>query len=242
MAIRVLAKSFRPSSSLASPRGAIFQLLRTNSNQSGAAAAATRGATGNPPLDGGSSGVDLTKDDNLGVIDNASMGRRGRIRAPVPQLHQPEGIFDLWSPYAPSRSMRQMVETMNRILDPGFFRGLDNGLYIGRMPWDIVDGKDAFHLRLDMPGFNKEDVKVHVEDEELVIKAERSGSGSAGGGGGDEPGSVFDIQRSVNTRMALPPEAARDKIKAELKNGVLAIVLPKEQVPEEKKRVAVDVA
>ena len=89
---------------------------------------------------------------------------------------------------------------------------------------DIKDEGDHYLLEAELPGFEKEDIKVNVEDGYLTISAERKNETEEKKENGyirreRRFGSFsrsFDVT-SVNT----------DSITAEYKNGVLALNLPK---------------
>nr|AEX97053.1 small heat shock protein [Copaifera officinalis] len=136
----------------------------------------------------------------------------------------PFGLLDPWSPM---RTMRQMLDTMDRIFEdtmafPGRSRGGVSGGEI-RAPWDIKHEEDEIKMRFDMPGLSKDDVKVSVEDDVLVIRGEHR----------KEEGDDSWMSRShssYDTRLQLPENCEKDKVKAELKNGVLYITVPKTKV------------
>ena len=44
---------------------------------------------------------------------------------------------------------------------------------MGKIPWAIKDGQKDYKMRFNMPGMNKNDVKVWVEENMLVVKAEK---------------------------------------------------------------------
>ncbi|CAH8382324.1 unnamed protein product [Eruca vesicaria subsp. sativa] len=82
--------------------------------------------------------------------------------------------------------------------------------------WDVKEKDDALHLRIDMPGLSREDVKLSLEENNiLVIKGE-------GDEEEEEDGGKF------SSRIGLSENVYKtDEIKAEMKNGVLKVVVPK---------------
>ncbi|XP_049393997.1 small heat shock protein, chloroplastic [Solanum stenotomum] len=146
----------------------------------------------------------------------------------------PFGVLD---PMSPMRTMRQMIDTMDRLFeDTMTFPGRNRASGAGeiRTPWDIHDDENEIKMRFDMPGLSKEDVKVSVENDVLVIKG-----GHKKEEGGKDEHSWGRNYSPYDTRLSLPDNVEKDKIKAELKNGVLFISIPKTKV--EKKVVDVQI-
>ncbi|KAI5405424.1 Small heat shock protein, partial [Lathyrus oleraceus] len=141
----------------------------------------------------------------------------------------PFGLLDPWSPM---RSMRQMLDTMDRIFEdaitiPG--RNIGGGEI--RVPWEIKDEEHEIRMRFDMPGVSKEDVKVSVEDDVLVIKSDHREEN-----GGEDCWSRKSYS-CYDTRLKLPDNCEKEKVKAELKDGVLYITIPKTKI----ERTVIDV-
>ncbi|XAR66133.1 hypothetical protein NMG60_11012235 [Bertholletia excelsa] len=86
-----------------------------------------------------------------------------------------------------------------------------------RRGWDARDTDDGLYLRMDMPGLGKEHVMVSVEQNTLIIEGEAEKESDE-----EESGQRY------TSRIALPEKIYKiDQIKAEMKNGVLKVVVPK---------------
>lgn len=113
---------------------------------------------------------------------------------------------------------------MDRLLEDTM--AMPSGTGSIRAPWDVMEDENEIKMRFDMPGLRKEDVKVSVEDNMLVIKGEHKKEE----GSGDQNSWGKRSYSSYNTKLQLPENCEVDKIKAELKDGVLYISIPKTKV------------
>ncbi|KAH7415961.1 hypothetical protein KP509_14G068800 [Ceratopteris richardii] len=127
-------------------------------------------------------------------------------------------------------SLMQMMDTMDRVFssaEPLSFGGLRS-----RTPWDAMEDDKCFKIRMDMPGMTKNDVKITVEDGDLVVKAEHNKSE-----GEDDWSSR--ASGTYNARIKLPDNIEIDAIKAEVKDGVLKVIAPKTGT-KQKREVKID--
>uniref|UniRef100_A0A2P2QPG2 Uncharacterized protein MANES_14G036000 n=1 Tax=Rhizophora mucronata TaxID=61149 RepID=A0A2P2QPG2_RHIMU len=128
-------------------------------------------------------------------------------------------LSEVFDPFSPTRSLSQVLNVMDQLMDNPFLsasRGIGGGVGV-RRGWDVREAEDALHLRIDMPGLDKENVKVSVEQGTLVIRGEGPKEFD-----GEESG------RRYSSRIDLPEKIYNtDQIKAEMKNGVLQVMVPK---------------
>ncbi|HEX5071477.1 MAG TPA: Hsp20/alpha crystallin family protein [Vicinamibacterales bacterium] len=81
---------------------------------------------------------------------------------------------------------------------------------------------DEFVVRADLPGLEKKDITVEVEDDALVIQGERSNENN------EQREGYYTSERSYGTFcriVPLPEGALADTVKASFKNGVLEVVV-----------------
>lgn len=86
-----------------------------------------------------------------------------------------------------------------------------------RPPVDIYSTDTEMVVLADMPGVEKGDLQVRLEQEELVIE------GPAAGRREEESGLAWGYVRRFKLRTPFD----HDRIKAHLENGVLEVTLPK---------------
>uniref|UniRef100_A0A7N0TZV3 SHSP domain-containing protein n=1 Tax=Kalanchoe fedtschenkoi TaxID=63787 RepID=A0A7N0TZV3_KALFE len=146
-------------------------------------------------------------------VDQRDRAVSGRRRGDVPSI-----FSDVLDPFSPTRSLSQVLNMMDQFMDNPFLaasRGMGTGA--ARRGWDVKEDNNGLYLRMDMPGLDRQNVKVSVEQNTLVIKGE-----------GEQEGEDEESKRRYSSRIELPPNLYKlDGIKAEMKNGVLKVVVPK---------------
>ncbi|KAG8381521.1 hypothetical protein BUALT_Bualt06G0130400 [Buddleja alternifolia] len=120
------------------------------------------------------------------------------------------GVADVFYPFSTRSSLSQILNMMDQFMESPVTSAL-------RRNWEAKETADGLHLRMDMPGLSKEEVKVSVEQNTLIIKGEDKKEFED-----DESG------RRYTSRIDLPERLYKtNEIKAEMKNGVLKVFLPK---------------
>jgi HSP20 family protein len=101
---------------------------------------------------------------------------------------------------------------------------------------DVAEDKDSFTVRAELPGLRREDIDVSLHDGALVLTGERKVETES------EDTTVHRRERfygKFQRVLALPAAVNADKVKAQFKDGVLTITLPKS---EEAKPKQIDVS
>ena len=116
--------------------------------------------------------------------------------------------------------IRQMQETLSRFLTEPNSR-----------PWtpavDILETENELLLKADLPGVDMKNIDIQVENGTLTLKGQREFQNEAKQGG------YHRIERSYGSFVryfALPETVDTEGVRADFKNGVLTVILPKKEV------------
>jgi HSP20 family protein len=120
--------------------------------------------------------------------------------------------------------------TMNRMLED-FFPGMANGF-----DWapaiDVAETRDAIEIRGELPGLGRDDIDIQVANGILTIKGEKKELKE------EREKRYHHREMRFGTfvrSVALPADVRADEAKATFRDGVLSIVLPKEEKAVHKK-------
>ena len=111
--------------------------------------------------------------------------------------------------------------------DPFFTRG-ENKL----MKTDIKEKHDHYELEVDLPGYEKENIKIEIEDGYLTVHASANSTNEE-----KEEGKFVRKERyigSCSRSFYVGEDVKQEDIKASFRNGTLKIEIPKK---EEKKEI-----
>ena len=97
---------------------------------------------------------------------------------------------------------------------------------------NIMEEEGKYVMQVALPGFDKEHISMNVENEELIVKAEKEDQ--------DKP---YHLREFGAPRMERSFELSDDiddaKISASFKNGILSIELPLKKEVNKKKEIAI---
>jgi HSP20 family protein len=144
--------------------------------------------------------------------------------------------------YDPFRELRSLQDEMTRLFSgvaPTSFNREEmlNGAWAPNV--DIFENKDTLVLEAELPGMTRDDFDLSIENNVITLKGERKFEKKS------EGDNYHRVERSYGafTRsFTLPQTVSAEGAKAEFKNGVLQVTLPKrEEVKARKIEVLGDV-
>ena len=140
-----------------------------------------------------------------------------------------------WEPF---RDLLAIQDRMNRIFDESF-RGMNRP---GEDDWalggtwaplvDIYEREGNIELKAELPGIDPKDVDVRVENNVLTLRGERKVDREV------NRESYHRVERtygSFSRSFTLPSVVDTEKIKAEYRDGVLHLTLPKKEEAKPRK-------
>ena len=104
------------------------------------------------------------------------------------------------------------------------------------MAIDIVEHDKDFEILATLPGFKKDDVKISIHDNQLMIEANSNVTKE------ETKGTVYRCERysgSYRRNLLLPENVEVSKISAKMEDGVLQVIIPKKE-PSPKKEITIE--
>jgi HSP20 family protein len=131
--------------------------------------------------------------------------------------------------YDPFRDLRTLQEEVNRLFSNNLSLSFgEEG--IARGAWnpnvDIYENKDQIVLEAELPGMKREDFDLTIENSVITLRGERHFEKK------DETDNYHRVERSYGSftrSFTLPQTVSGEGVKAEYRDGVLRVTLPKRE-------------
>lgn len=129
---------------------------------------------------------------------------------------------------------RSLISDLIRNLN--FNDSYDTG-YCGCVPANVTENEKDFRIELSVPGYSKEDIRIKVEKNVLIIRSEKKENQ-------ENHGKLIVKEfssKSFERKFMLPKTVNADQITAVFNNGILEIQLPKKEEVVENKPVEIEI-
>lgn len=131
--------------------------------------------------------------------------------------------------WAPLNSILESRERLSRLLNENVGYGYaEEGMHTGSWipPVDIYETDQDVILKAELPGVNAQDVEARVHDGTLYLKGERKYEREV------KEENFRHVERSYGTftrTFSLPASVDADRVKADFKDGILTLKMPKRE-------------
>jgi HSP20 family protein len=131
-----------------------------------------------------------------------------------------------WDPF---RDLNMLQDRMNRLFDDAG-RGYRNGEPAATTTWspsvDIFETEGEIVVKAELPGMERKDISLNLEKNVLTLRGERRFDKET------KEENYHRIERAYggfSRSFSIPAIVEEDKIRADYKDGVLTILLPKKE-------------
>ncbi|MDX1680013.1 MAG: Hsp20/alpha crystallin family protein [Akkermansiaceae bacterium] len=94
-----------------------------------------------------------------------------------------------------------------------------------RIGADLHEDADSYLVRMEVPGVNRKELNVELENAVLTVSYEQKSHGEDGS----------ESRRSFRRSVSIPDGFVADKVSAELKDGILTVTVPKAETSKPKR-------
>lgn len=123
--------------------------------------------------------------------------------------------------FDPFRNIDDFFRDFSMMPTMGMGRGAESA---PRIRMDLSETDQEYLIKADIPGVNKEDIKVSIDGNQVSVSAEMKEEREAGGAG------ILRSERFYGQQyrnFTLPQEVDEAQAQAKYENGVLQLTLPK---------------
>ena len=132
---------------------------------------------------------------------------------------------------------KSLINDFDNMLDTMFNDGWNGSLIRNNnLSVDIIEKENEFELTADLPGFDKKEINLSIQDKVLSLIANHKSSSDL-----KESYRLRERNsKSFNRSFTLPESVIEEKINAKFKNGSLKVILPKaEKLKPEIKKIKI---
>jgi HSP20 family protein len=129
-----------------------------------------------------------------------------------------------WDPY---RELATVQDRLSRLVSDAYGRALPDDDVMARGAWmpavDIFQNKQEIVLKAELPGLDRENIDLRVENKTLTLRGERKQQNEI------KEEQYHRIERSYGSfsrSFTLPETIDTEKLRAEYKDGVLTVTMP----------------
>jgi HSP20 family protein len=146
-----------------------------------------------------------------------------------------------WLAFSPFGTMRRFFDDIDRMFGGFGFPAMEHS-----RPWagseafsphvDMFERDGKLVISADLPGLNKDDVKVDITEDAVIIDGERKYEHE------EREEGVYRSERGYgqfHRQIALPPGVKTDSASANFKNGVLEITMDAPQLAKNRRRIQI---
>ncbi len=132
--------------------------------------------------------------------------------------------------YEPWSLLNQLHNEIDRLFEAGRPALREGESSVAASDWvpavDIKEEPDRYVIRADVPGVDPKDIEVNMENGVLTIKGERESESKEEREGYKR---IERVKGSFFRRFSLPDTADVEQVSAKAKDGVLEVIIPKQQ-------------
>lgn len=130
-----------------------------------------------------------------------------------------------------------MLPSRKYYLDSIFDNFMDGTENFDVMKCDVYEKDGAYHIEADIPGFKKEEISVDCEDGYVTIQAENNAENNQE----DDTKKYIKRERfyGKTVRKFYVGDVDEEKIHAEFKDGMLELIVPKQEKLPSKKSIEI---
>ena len=130
---------------------------------------------------------------------------------------------------------RNDFDLFDEMFSDPFFTGSENKV----MKTDIKEKKDKYVIDMDLPGYEKNDIKIDIQDGYLTVHANVNKAETE-----KDEGKYVRKERYVgecSRSFYVGDNVKEEDIKASFKNGTLKLTLPKERQEKQDEKKYIDI-